>query len=211
MAPDPQELIPTRTTLIDKLKNWEDQSSWQRFFDTYWRLIYGVARKAGLTDAEAQDVVQETMFAAAKHLPGFKYDPAIGSFKGWLLNMTRWRITDQFRKRGPLNLHHAHVPEADTTQHTDTLGNIPDPAAACCLQVWEDEWQATLAEAAMLNVQRKIDSQKYRVFDLYVNKAWPTERVAEALGITTNQVYLAKHRVTQLIKQEVARLEKSVT
>ena len=46
-----------------------------------WKLIYGVARKAGLTDVEAQDVVQETMASVAKHMPTFKYDPVIGSFK----------------------------------------------------------------------------------------------------------------------------------
>ena len=94
------ELIPTRATLILRLKNWQDQSSWQDFFDTYWQLIYHVALKGGLREAEAQDVIQETMISVAKHMPTFKYDPAIGSFKAWLLNMTRWRITDQLRKRG---------------------------------------------------------------------------------------------------------------
>src|SRR5580765_5869827 len=95
------ELIPTRATLIYRLKDWQDQSSWQEFFDTYWKLIYGVARKAGLTDAEAQDVVQETLVSVSKHMPTFNYDPALGSFKAWLLNMTRWRIIGQFRKRAP--------------------------------------------------------------------------------------------------------------
>src|SRR5580692_1956052 len=99
-----EELIPTRTTLLLRLKDWQDQSGWQDFFDTYWNLIYGVAIKGGLTPMEAEDVVQETMISVAKHMPGFKYDPAIGSFKGWLLTMTRWRMTDQLRKRGPLNL-----------------------------------------------------------------------------------------------------------
>src|SRR5258708_1361895 len=101
MAETPEELIPTRATLIQRLKNWQDQSSWQVFFETYWNLIYGVAIKGGLTKAEAEDVVQETMISVAKHMPSFQYDPAIGSFKAWLLNMTRWRITDQLRKRGP--------------------------------------------------------------------------------------------------------------
>lgn len=205
-----EELIPTRATLIEKLKNWQDRPSWQQFFDTYWRLIYSVARKAGLSVEESQDVVQETMFAAAKHLPGFKYDPAFGSFKGWLLNMTRWRITDQFRKRAPFNPHHAHDQGADT-QRTDTVANVADRAEFCLHQVWDDEWRANLAEAAIANVRRKIDPQKYQVFDLYVNKAWPPEKVAKRLGISTNQVYVTKHRVTQLIKEEVARLEKHMT
>ena len=84
------ELIPTRTTLIQRLKNWEDQSSWQDFFDTYWKLIYGVARKGGLTATEAQDVVQETMISVARQMPTFKYDRAIGSFKAWLLAKATW-------------------------------------------------------------------------------------------------------------------------
>src|SRR2546428_8372646 len=98
MAHHSDELIPTRASLINRLKNWQDQSSWQEFFDIYWKLIYGVARRAGLNDAEAQDIVQETMVAVARHIPDFKYDPAIGTFKTWLLNMTRWRITDAARK-----------------------------------------------------------------------------------------------------------------
>lgn len=96
------EMTSTRASLIDRLKDWQDESSWRDFFNIYWKLIYGVARKAGLTDAEAQDVVQETLVSVAKHMPAFKYDPSIGSFRAWLLNMTRWRIINQFRKRQPL-------------------------------------------------------------------------------------------------------------
>ena len=73
--------------------------AWKDFFDTHWKLIYGVAIKAGLNDAEAQEVVQETIIAAAKQMEGFKYDPKIGSFKGWLLHQTRFRIADKMRKR----------------------------------------------------------------------------------------------------------------
>src|SRR5213593_1463943 len=102
MDEDAGRLLPTRATLLERLKNWQDQASWQQFFDNYWQLIYGVARKAGLTESEAEEVVQETMFSVAKHMPTFKYDPAIGSFKAWLLKMTRWRIIAQFRKRQPI-------------------------------------------------------------------------------------------------------------
>jgi hypothetical protein len=96
------ELIRTRTTLINRLKNWQDQASWQEFFDGYWKLIYAFAVKSGLTRTEAQDVVQETMFSVAKHMPNFKYDRRLGSFKAWLMNQARWRISDQFRKRTPV-------------------------------------------------------------------------------------------------------------
>ena len=91
--------ILTRATLLARIKNIDDHKSWNKFYDTYWRLIYSVALKRGLKEAEAQDVLQETMLSVAKQMPGFKYDPELGSFKSWLLKTARWRIMDQFRKR----------------------------------------------------------------------------------------------------------------
>jgi RNA polymerase sigma factor (sigma-70 family) len=209
MAQPMDELIPTRTTLIQRLKNWQDQSSWQDFFDTYWKLIYGVAIKGGLTEAEAQDVVQETMISVAKHMPTFKYDPAIGSFKTWLLNMTRWRMTDQLRKRGPFVA--SHSSSEDTATGTRTVDNVVDPASRDLDALWEVEWEKNLLDVAMAKVKRRLDPQKFQIFDLYVNKEWPPEKVAATFGISVDQVYLAKHRTTELIKEEVKRLENEVS
>src|SRR6185436_20130176 len=97
--PPPEELIPTRQSLLERLRRWDDQCSWQEFFDSYWGLIYGVARKAGLNDADAQDVVQETIIATARKMPEFRYDPSVGTFKAWLMRLTRWRIADHFRRQ----------------------------------------------------------------------------------------------------------------
>src|SRR5262245_61928580 len=99
MTGNPHDSRSTRRSLLLRLKNWEDQEGWREFFDTYWKLIYGVAITAGLTDAEAQDVVQETIIAVARKMSRFKVDPGFGSFKSWLLLITRRRIADQFRKR----------------------------------------------------------------------------------------------------------------
>src|SRR5689334_22221633 len=98
MPDDPREFIPTRSTLLSRLKDWDDHASWKDFFDTYWKLIYATAIKSGLSDAEAQDVVQDTVVSVAKKMQEFKYDPALGSFKGWLLQLTRWRILNQLKK-----------------------------------------------------------------------------------------------------------------
>src|SRR6516164_6778524 len=87
-----QDSEATRWSLLARLKNWEDQASWREFFDTYWRLIYSVAIKSGLNDAEAQDVVRDTVLSVAKKIPELNCDPSAGSFKIWLLKFTRWRI-----------------------------------------------------------------------------------------------------------------------
>src|ERR1051325_4714561 len=94
-------LIPTRDSLLSRLKDWQDDASWRDFFNTYWRLIYGVARKAGLSDQEAEEVVQETLITVARRIPEFAYDRNTCTFKTWLMNLTRWRIIDQVRKRRP--------------------------------------------------------------------------------------------------------------
>jgi len=93
--------IATRASLLGRLKNWEDQESWEEFADTYSRLILGVAIQAGLTEAEAKDVEQETLLRVAQTIHEFESSPERGSFKSWLLTLTRWRIVDQFRKRAP--------------------------------------------------------------------------------------------------------------
>lgn len=204
MAHSPEELIPTRATLIQRLKDWQDQASWQEFFDTYWRLIYGVAVKRGLNEAEAQDVVQETMFAVAKHMPGFKYDPAIGSFKAWLLNMTRWRITDQLRRRQTLTEYHetTDAGESDASREQNSPQAPPEFE-----QLWDEEWEKNLLDVAVDKARRRLDPRQYQIFDFYVNKEWKPERIAQTFAVSVNQVYLAKHRVTEAIKHEVERLK----
>src|SRR5271157_465290 len=145
--------IPTRQSLLGRLKDWNDQESWQVFFDTYWRLIYNTAMKAGLNDAEAQDVVQETILSVSKKLPDFEYDPAKGSFKGWLLTMTRWRITGQLRRRRPET--GRHVPEhlrPASTARTATVERVPDPVGSALDALWDEEWEKNLLAAAIERV-----------------------------------------------------------
>src|SRR5439155_7279392 len=93
------ELIPTRASLLERLKDLGDRASWDDFYQTYRELIYSVARKAGLKETEAEEVVQDTLIAVARKIPEFHYDPSVDSFKGWLLTVTRWRILDQLEKR----------------------------------------------------------------------------------------------------------------
>jgi RNA polymerase sigma-70 factor (ECF subfamily) len=196
-----EEFIPTRATLIDRLKNWQDQASWQDFFETYWKLIYGLARKSGLNEEDAQDVVQDTLVSVANHMPNFKYDPKLGSFKSWLRTLIRWRIADHVRKRGMVKTMPLDTDELFVTKE------LPDTDSQSIDQLYEQEWQRNLLDAAIANVRRKMDPQKYQVFDLYVNKELAPEEVAARFNISVDQVYLSKHRITEMIKAEARRLE----
>ncbi|HLW34555.1 MAG TPA: sigma-70 family RNA polymerase sigma factor [Chthoniobacterales bacterium] len=199
-------LAATRRSLIERLADWNDRKHWQEFFDGYWRLIYSTARKSGLTDAEAQEVVQETVITVAKNIEKLKYDPNRGSFKGWLLQITRWRIVDQFRKREPGN---AKAPRTTDDRLTATIERVPDAGVADIDAVWEAEWKENLFEGAIARVKKKVDAKQFQIFDCYVRKEWPAQKVAEQLKVSVGQVYLARHRVGAALKKEIRALEKA--
>jgi len=200
--------IRTRPSLLRRVKDWQDQASWQDFYDTYKRIVFVLAIKSGLSETEAEDVVQDTFLEVARKMPNFEYDPARGSFKAWLLKLTRWRILDHLRRRRRAPV--ARPSPTEDGPRTGTIERIPDPAALDLDAVWEKEWETGLMQKAMENVRHKVDPEQFQVFDLYANKSWPAEKVARTLDITLNQVYLAKHRVLEQIRQEVKRLEKDV-
>ncbi len=196
-------LIPTRYSLLSRLQDWDDQDSWKDFFDTYWRLIYSVAVKSGLTEAEAEDVVQETIISVAKDIQKFKRDRQFGSFKGWLRNLARWRIKDQLRKRG--RFHQSAPAPDDDRSHDQQLADIPDPWDS--ESVWDEEWRRNLLEAAIERVKRHVREEHFQIFELYVLKQWPVAKVARMLEVNIGQVYLAKHRIASLIAKEMRALE----
>src|SRR2546427_4588726 len=209
------EFIPTRRSLLSRLKNWDDQASWQEFFDTYARLIHRVAVKAGLTDAEAQDVVQETVIVVARKIPGFKYDPALGSFKSWLVLITRRRIEKQLKKRMPVKVGQAsrlsgagETPalRSDDTKRTATVERIADPKSFDLEAAWDAEWESNLWNAAVARVKAQVKPKQFQMFDLYALKEWPVKEVARALGVTATHVYVNKHRVAGMLKRELAKL-----
>lgn len=201
----PEDAFPTRQSLLSRLKNWEDEHSWREFFDLYWRLIYSVAVKSGLTDAEAQDVVQETVLSVAKKMKEFRYDPLQGSFKGWLLQLTGWRIANQFRNRQHAAAGRATAGEPD---ETGTSGQLPDPHGLERLeQLWNQEWEEHLLAAAMDRVKRHVNPAHFQMFDLAVVQRRPLSEITHFLGVSAGRIYLAKHRVARQVQKEVRRLQ----
>lgn len=206
MDPCADDLIPTRQSLLSRLKDWEDDDSWRRFFDTYWRLIYSFSVKRGLAHAEAEEVVQETVLAVARNIGKFNYQPEVCTFKTWLLQITRSKIANQYAKR-------ARQPpliefDLDPSDGTSFLNRLPDARQEeQAERAWDEEWQKNLMEAAIARVKQRVSIEQYQMFDLFVLKQWPARDVARMLGVTLAHVYVAKHRVSKLIRKEVAVLE----
>lgn len=194
-----QDTRPTRQTLLARLREVGDDESWRDFFETYWKLIYKTGREAGLSDAEAQDLVQETVLSVLKKMPDFRYDPERGTFRGWLLTLTRWRITDQIRKRRSRETSLSkpeHEASAQMQGHGDALESF-----------WNAEWERNLMEVAIERAKTKVHPKQFQVFDLYVLREVPVSTVAARLKISPAQVYLAKHRVGNAVKSELRALK----
>jgi RNA polymerase sigma-70 factor (ECF subfamily) len=198
------ETLATRASLLGRLKDLDNQPSWQEFFDTYWRLVYSTALKAGLSPEEAQDATQDTFVAVAKNIGEYRYDPARCSFKSWLMLITRQRIIWQWRKRPPACA--ASTRPADDTPHTSTIDRIPDEASLGLDAHWEAEWQNNLMTAALDAVKRQVKPKQFQIFDLAALQNWPAPEIARTLKVNVAQVYLAKHRVGSLLKKELRRL-----
>lgn len=203
VPPYGEDFIPTRKSLLSRLHNLDDQESWRVFFETYWKLIYVTALRAGLTETEAEDVVQETVICVAKNIQDFQYDPAKGSFKGYLLRLTNWRINTQFRKRLPLR---EPRPNQDLPTATDPIDSCAAPVPPALENLWDKEWEANLMEAALRRTKSKVNPKFYQAWDLCVHQNWPVSKIATDLRLTRAQVYLAKHYVAKAIKRELLRL-----
>jgi RNA polymerase sigma factor (sigma-70 family) len=206
------ESIPTRLSLLERLKNRDDSLSWRGFFETYWRLIYNVARKSGLSEHEAEEVVQETVIGVSRNIEHFNYDPNRGSFKSWLLQMTRWRILDQLKNRRReqskfVPLTHA----AESNEHTSAVEAISSSNSFGMSDLWEKEWRNNLLEAALERIREEVSPRHFQVYYFHVIQEESVRTVCRMFGVNTAQVYLIKHRISALLKKEVKRLEKAWT
>ena len=208
MDDNPNELIPTRRSLILRLRDWDDQASWNDFFETYWKLIFSVALKAGLNDAEAQDVVQETIISVARYIPGFRYDPALGSFKSWLMRITRTRIADHFRKRrfekGGKRFPREQAMDPGQMEAYADLGDFDLEAA------WNEEWERHILANALAKVRESVNPVQYQMFYLHVCKGLPARQVAASLGVKLAEVYFAKYKVGSATKKAVQQMRDSM-
>jgi RNA polymerase sigma-70 factor (ECF subfamily) len=194
--------LRTRQSLLTRLKDWDDHASWREFFNTYWKLIYSFARRAGLGDADAQDMVQEVLVGVARRMPEFRYDPSKGRFKTWLLTIVRRRLADHWRRTLPDRQRLVPLGEDGATRPEEVDDGL-EP-------VWQEEWNQHLLQSAMARVQKKASARHFLIFDLLVVRQTPAGRVAKLLDVSLPQVWIVRHRLGKLLKEEYRRIEAGI-
>ncbi len=204
--PEPVSTLHTRPSLLARVRDWDDAASWTEFYALYRKLIYGLAKRSGLSHADAEDVTQEVFKRVAETIHEFESDPARGKFRGWLLNLTRWRVANKFA-RAPKEeaQRRSDAPRDETSTSTSTINRLPDPAELDA--AWDLEWQRHLLDAACERIAHRVKGRHYQAFDLYVRRRWPVLKVAGELGMNPAAVYLIGNRLTKQLKAEMEKLK----
>jgi RNA polymerase sigma-70 factor (ECF subfamily) len=208
-SPADDSFLPTRSSLLSRLKNASDAVSWQSFVDNYGRLIFQVCLRAGLQRQEAEDVVQETVAAVAKQMPKFAYDRSKGSFKGWLARVTRNHIADFLTKKNREAARRVELSEA-RAENIAGAAEIMAGTSHDMDAVWESEWRQHLMDRALKRVQETVSARSIQIFQLSTVQGWSIDEIAASLCISRPRIYLARHRVGRLVKREIEALRREL-
>jgi RNA polymerase sigma-70 factor (ECF subfamily) len=190
----------TRVTLLNRLKDGADADAWREFVRLYGPVVYGFARKRGLQDADAADLMQEVLRSVARNAEKMEYDPSRGTFRGWLYTVTRNKIYNF------LNGQKNRPKAAGDTGAQERLDAVPDRAPAQD-EDWELEYQRRLSARAMERVQHEFQANTWKAFWGTAVEGRAAQEVGAELKMTPGAVYVAKSRVLARLREEVQVLQ----
>lgn len=196
-------MLATRTTtsLLDALRDPGNEPVWTAIDARYRPVVAGMARRIGLNPSDAEEVAQETMAQFSKAYAEGKYDRAKGRLSSWIIGIahhTSLKMLRTRRRPAEAGVGGPDAADADAPHDEQSLRTI-----------WEDERdRAILARAmAMLRDQSGIDDRTILAFELTGIRGVPAEEAGVQCGMSVDQVYVAKSRVTRRLRNLVAELE----
>ncbi|MGL6074303.1 MAG: RNA polymerase sigma factor [Fimbriiglobus sp.] len=191
----------TRVTLLNRLKDGKDTQAWGEFVRLYGPVIYGFARKRGLQDADAADLMQEVMKSVARNAEKLEYDPQKGTFRGWLYTVTRNKIynflTSQKNKAKAVG---------DSAAH-ERLESIPDRTENETDADWDLEYQRRISAKAMERVKHEFQGNTWKAFWGTAVDGRSATEVGLELKMSAGAVYVAKSRILSRLREEVQKLQ----
>jgi RNA polymerase sigma-70 factor (ECF subfamily) len=183
----------TPVSLLDRLCRTQEEAAWVRFVDLYSPLLYHWARRAGLSDGDAADLVQDVLTTLVRKLPEFKYDRE-RSFRGWLRSVLHNRWRDRCRRQ-------AIAPQAAT------LDAVPEPEISDpALELDASEYRQYLTRRALELAQSHFQPATWKACWGQVVEGRSAAEVAAELGISEGAAYVAKCRVLRRLRDELAEL-----
>lgn len=190
----------TRVTLLARLKDGGDTDAWRQFVELYAPVVYGFARKRGLQDADAADMMQEVLRSVARNAEKMEYDPARGTFRGWLYTVARNKIYNFLNGQ-------RHRPRAAGDEASqERLDSLPDRTPAPD-EDWEKEYQRRVSAKAMERVRGEFQPGTWKAFWGTAVDGRAAQDVGAELKMSPGAVYVAKSRVLARLRDEVQRMQ----
>ena len=188
----------TRASLLVQIRDGANHAAWQEFANLYGPVVYGFARKRGLQDADAADLMQDVLRSVSSAIGRLDYDRQQGTFRGWLFTITRNKIFNflsarRIRPQG----------SGDTTTNR-LLDAQPDDTNSS--DTWELEFQRRLAALAMDRIKSEFQEKTWQAFWLTAVEGQAAADVGRQVGLSPGAIYVAKSRVLARLKDEVETL-----
>lgn len=187
----------TTSTLLAGLRDFENDQCWTEFVERVEPVLLGVARRAGLKNADAYDAAQDALWAFADDIRAGKYDRERGRLRAWLIGIlgNRIRRTRERYVRSPLKRGSSFVDERVSDADLDLY--------------WEQERQAIILHRARQSLAESsgTSEQTVEIFNLLFRYRGDAGRVAEHLNVTRDVVYQARSRMVKRLRETVAQIE----
>ena len=216
----------TSTTLLNSLiEEPADQRAWRTFCERYGPAIYRFARRRGLSEADAEEVLSATLTAFFEAYRAGRYDRSRGRFRTWLFGIAMNKVHETRRAYGrafPTSKDMGHPaygrpsPTSKDRGHPamghleDGMGRQDELAEEPGDPEFEVDVERTLAWQCLDAVRTRVAPLTYQAFDLYVLKGRTPKDVAKTLGIDTSAVYVAKSRVLSYARREFEQLQSQI-
>jgi RNA polymerase sigma factor (sigma-70 family) len=194
-----QPLPDTRATLLARLRDPADGEAWREFTRLYAGVVYGFARRRGLQDADAADLMQDVLRSVAAHAGRLEYDPARGRFRNWLFTVTRnklYTFLDAQRRR---------VRATGDPDGRDRLEEVP--AEQDGETEWDREYERQRFAVAADQVRGEFTAPTWKAFWGTAVDGRGAKEVGAQLGLSPGAVYVAKSRVLARLREKVRELE----
>ena len=209
--PAKTDTLPTRVSLLERMKNLEDESSWSEFLLRYEEKVLSIARSRGLTEHDAEDVAQEVFKRLATTIGNYKPGQRPGSFRSWLFKLTRWRAADQIRGRSTFHLKtYSRYDSMDggDNDRTPTVERVQAPAEA--ERAFEAESRRHFVDSLLKRVERTVSPKQLQIFQMLVLDEVPVTKVSELYGMTASALYVMKHRTMAKLRNEIALMQRQL-